>query len=156
MSSSSPGRVVVGLDGSPESLRALDWAADYCALTGLHLYAIMAWGGLESYVLDEAALTIRPIKSEAWGVIDSAMAEVTRRHPSVISDASARRGYAGQVLVEASKKAKLLVVGNRGHRGIGGALRGSVSHYCATHASCPVVVVRPDAGESSPTSPGGV
>jgi hypothetical protein len=50
-------------------------------------------------------------------------------------------GYAGEVLVRRSKDAQLLVVGTREHVGLGRLLAGSVSHYCLSHAGCPVVAV---------------
>jgi Universal stress protein family len=50
-------------------------------------------------------------------------------------------GYAGEVLVARSRDAQLLVVGTREYAGLGRLLVGSVSHYCLSHASCPVVAV---------------
>jgi nucleotide-binding universal stress UspA family protein len=50
-------------------------------------------------------------------------------------------GTAAQVLVDASEDADLLVVGSRGLGGLKGMVLGSVSHHCAAHAHCPVVVV---------------
>ena len=51
-------------------------------------------------------------------------------------------GHAGAVLVEASRRAALLVVGSRGRGRLAEALLGSVSEHCVRHAACPVVVVR--------------
>lgn len=51
-------------------------------------------------------------------------------------------GRPGQVLVEASRHAQLLVVGSHGHGDLVGRLLGSVSEHCVYHAGCPVVVVR--------------
>ena len=50
-------------------------------------------------------------------------------------------GDAGRVLVRHSQQAELLVVGTREHTGLGRILVGSVSHYCLSHAACPVVAV---------------
>jgi nucleotide-binding universal stress UspA family protein len=50
-------------------------------------------------------------------------------------------GQAAGVLVEASKKVNLLVVGSRGHGQLAGVLLGSVSEFCAAHSECPVVIV---------------
>jgi nucleotide-binding universal stress UspA family protein len=55
-------------------------------------------------------------------------------------------GQPAQVLIDEARGADLLVVGSRGHGGFAGLVLGSVSHQCAMHASCPVVIVhgKPD------------
>jgi nucleotide-binding universal stress UspA family protein len=50
-------------------------------------------------------------------------------------------GEAGPILVAESVGAALLVVGTKEHVGIGRLIFGSVSHYCLSHAKCPVVAV---------------
>jgi nucleotide-binding universal stress UspA family protein len=55
------------------------------------------------------------------------------------------RGEPGPVLVRESKGAQLLVIGTREHVGLGRLLVGSISHYCLSHASCPVVAVPAEA-----------
>jgi nucleotide-binding universal stress UspA family protein len=51
------------------------------------------------------------------------------------------KGKSGHVLVNASRQARLLVVGTGEHVGLGRIMLGSTSHYCLGHASCPVVAV---------------
>jgi len=58
--------------------------------------------------------------------------------------------------MQMAKRAELLVVGSRGHGRIFGALLGSVSHYVAAHAACPVVVIKPVANRSGHTFRSGV
>jgi nucleotide-binding universal stress UspA family protein len=50
------------------------------------------------------------------------------------------RGTPAQVLVGASEKADLLVIGSRGLGGLKGMVLGSVGHHCAAHAHCPIVI----------------
>ena len=51
-------------------------------------------------------------------------------------------GYPGLVMVERSKEADLLVLGNRGHSPVIETLLGSVSLHCLTYAHCPVTIVK--------------
>ena len=56
-------------------------------------------------------------------------------------------GEPGPVLVRQSHDSQLLVVGTREHVGLGRLLTGSISHYCLSHASCPVVCVPAELGD---------
>lgn len=57
------------------------------------------------------------------------------------------RGHAGHILVEATSRAQLVVVGSRGHGGFTGLLPGSVSQSAPHHAACPVTIVRHDGSQ---------
>lgn len=131
--------VVVGVDGSPDSQVAVQWAEHYAKLAGADLTLVTAWHWPTSYGV--------PMAWEGWDpavdaeqVIGKAAAEVSlpddRVHQLV------QCGAAGDVLVHASRDALLLVVGTRGHGPVAAAALGSVSTYCVHHATCPVVVVR--------------
>jgi nucleotide-binding universal stress UspA family protein len=63
-------------------------------------------------------------------------------HPNVTVSVRIIEGSAATTLVDASRRADLVVVGTRGHGELAGLLIGSVSQYCAAHAHCPVVVIR--------------
>lgn len=138
--------VVVGVDGSAESVAALKWAGTYAAATGSRLRAVMAWhyqapvgpapvGVASAIVTDE----VRQHMTEA---LDKTLAEA-----AVVIDIEKqiRYGHPAQVLVDQSAEADLLVVGSHGRGAFTGMLVGSVSIHCVTHAHCPVVVVRTDA-----------
>jgi nucleotide-binding universal stress UspA family protein len=64
------------------------------------------------------------------------------------------QGHAGHIMVDESKKADLLVLGAREHRGIERLLVGSVGHYCLSHASCPVVSVPATEQDQDQDNPG--
>jgi nucleotide-binding universal stress UspA family protein len=55
-----------------------------------------------------------------------------------------QEGHPTKVLLDAGRRARMLVLGSRGHGGFAGHLLGSVSSACAEHATCPVLVVHGD------------
>ncbi|MFF8941539.1 universal stress protein [Streptomyces sp. NPDC014864] len=120
--------VVVGVDGSVVSVRALDWAADEAARRGLALHVVYAV----------------PDRDEAGPVLASAAARVRARRARLPLLTVAAEGDAVRVLAGASRAAALTVVGNRGLGGIAGRVLGSVSLRLAAHACGPLVVVRGD------------
>jgi nucleotide-binding universal stress UspA family protein len=135
--------VIVGVDGSPDSVRALGWACRRAETCGDRVRAICAWSLASS--------------GEDWIMPPGMKAEGQRRAERVLQDAAevARRnlpaaqvetvvveGPAARVLVEMSADADALVVGSRGLGGFSGLLLGSVSQQCVHHAHCPVTVIR--------------
>jgi nucleotide-binding universal stress UspA family protein len=131
--------IVVGVDGSPESVKAIAWGAEQARATGGSLELVIVWARPMSYGLPLVVGGYNP-EQEAQDVVDKVAAgidlPVARLHRSVIN------GAAPTVLVDRSKHADLLVVGSRGHGGFAELLLGSVSDHCVHHAACPVVVVR--------------
>ena len=131
--------IVVGVDGSSESVRATAWAAEQARATGGTLELLIVWARPMSYGLPLVVGGYNP-ENEAQAVVEKAASGIDlpaqRLRKSVVNGAPA------VVLVERSKSADLLVVGSRGHGGFAEMLLGSVSDHCVHHASCPVVVVR--------------
>jgi nucleotide-binding universal stress UspA family protein len=146
-------RIVVGVDGSTASKRALAWAVAEADLRKAPLLVVHAWLvpiahdeiGLASS-LDEA--TFAALRHAAETVAESSLAETGAVARGVNAKAVAVRGPAAPVLLDMAKHADLLVVGSRGRGGFKGLLLGSVSQQCSQHASCPVVIVR-DGDEAS-------
>ena len=139
-------RVVVGVDGSAESVAALKWAAKYAATTGATTTAVLSWhfptaagpapiGKAPKPISDE-------IRADMQKTLDKAVTDVFGTPSPSGVQTKVAYGHPAPVLVEESEKADLLVVGNRGHGKFTGMLVGSVSIHCVTHAACPVVVVR--------------
>lgn len=138
----NPGRIVVGVDGSPTSRHALRWAVGQAELTGATVDVVHA---LEIRVTDGWAPMfdlVEHLSKAADQMLADAVAEATGAHPAVAVEARVIEGHPATVLLTAAEGATLLVVGCRGHGGFVGALLGSVSQYCAHHATCPVVIVR--------------
>ena len=138
-------RIVVGVDGSAPSIRALQWAARQADWSGATLEVLTAWTfpehpaplGLEIHVPwpDELIAEARVKLDE---VIGDALPNIDPRR--VI--ARVIRGSAVRVLLDAARDAELLVVGSCGRGAMAELLLGSVSENCVRHADCPVVVVR--------------
>jgi nucleotide-binding universal stress UspA family protein len=113
--------IVVGLDDSPSSELALQWAAQHAKSTDAVLRAIHVF-------TTELGDTYRQAITAVFEAVS----------PRPDWDLEFLSGYSGEVLVRQSKDAQLLVVGTREH---GQRLVGSVCHYCVSHAACPVVAV---------------
>ena len=139
-------RVIVGVDGSPESQQALRWAAHFAAAGGARLVAVAAWDYPSTY-----GWAVWPqdwdLARDTQKALDSTVDEVFDAHRPTEIQLTVRQGSAAAVLLEESEGAQMLVVGSRGHGGFAGLLLGSVSAKVAEHASCPVLVVH---GETSP------
>lgn len=138
-------RIVVGVDGSEPSMRALRWAVRQAKLTGGSVDAVTAWHcptnvGVAPVAFDGLA----DFESDAKRILTEALAEVRGLVPEVLVESQVGEGNAAEVLLRAAKGADLLVVGSRGHGGFASALLGSVSLHCVQHAHCPVVVIRAD------------
>lgn len=140
--------VVVGVDGSAESVRALGWAARYAAATGARVQALLAWHYPAAAGQAPVGVAPEPIRGETeahmQATLEEAVAKATSGQPSPGVETRLGYGHPAQVLIEASKAADLLVVGSHGHGAFTGMLVGSVSIHCVTGALCPVVVVRGD------------
>jgi nucleotide-binding universal stress UspA family protein len=137
-------KVVVGVDGSESSLRALRWAADQATLMGIPLEVVTAWTFPERPAPLDVPIHIENLDS----LIDEAQAQLDEIVDDAIP-ASRRehvrtrviRGDAPQVLLHEAEGATLLVVGTRGRRELERLLLGSVSDRCVRQSHCPVTVV---------------
>ncbi|MBK4346975.1 universal stress protein [Lacisediminihabitans changchengi] len=129
--------VVVGVDGSRDSLIALHHAAAQARLLSADLRIVTAWNEM---VYQDAVVGFHPETTARRAARDAALAEFDGAVPAWVTE-STTPGPAGPALVAEAVHAQLLVVGTRGHSPIGGLLLGSVSTYCAEHSRCPVLVV---------------
>jgi nucleotide-binding universal stress UspA family protein len=132
-------RVVVGIDGSPGSRKALRWACDYVNATGGILDLIGVWTQKITYGLPPMTLTYDPRPTHV-AHLEEARSVATLAPEHLATEVV--QGAAGPTLVCRARDADLLVVGARGLGGISGMLLGSVSTYCVHHSTVPVVVVR--------------
>jgi nucleotide-binding universal stress UspA family protein len=134
------GPVVVGVDGSPSSRRALDWALRQAEATGAKVVAVQAWHAPTVYGTAQVPQGV-DWAYEAKASLESTVALHAKKRPRVEIERRVFEGHPAEVLLHQAKDAGLLVVGSRGHGGFVGTLLGSVSLHCVNHARCPVVVV---------------
>ncbi|OLZ73688.1 universal stress protein [Streptomyces sp. IMTB 2501] len=135
--------LVVGVDGSEPSLRAVDWAADEAALRGLPLRLVYAslWERYEGVSL--AQDLDKPTEQVmAEDIVDAAARRAHRRQADVKVTTDVVPEEPEYALVRESRSASAMVLGSRGRSGMAEALLGSVSMTVAGHAHCPVIVLR--------------
>jgi nucleotide-binding universal stress UspA family protein len=139
-------KIVVGVDGSSHSEKALLWGAHLAATFGAGVVAVSAW--------DYPATIGWATVPDSWQpdqdmekVLQETIRSAFGDQPPTGLRTVVREGGAAKVLLEESSGATMLVVGSRGHGGFAGLLLGSVSANVAEHATCPVLVVH---GHQSP------
>jgi nucleotide-binding universal stress UspA family protein len=160
------GRVIVGVDGSPASRKALRWAAEDAERRGAELQVVhvhepkLVYNPYEvSYATTSNPRAVERLAAEErrWrehqrltcpaGGGGAARRAARRAAPELrqgLIDRIVREGARpARLLLEAARAADLLVVGARGRGGFVGLLLGSVSQQVVQHATCPVVVVPP-------------
>jgi nucleotide-binding universal stress UspA family protein len=135
-------RIVVGVDGSPSSLTAVEWAVGQAELTGAGLEVLMTWDWPNSYGWSLPVPSDYDPAHDAETTLDRVLEPVRQAHPGVTIESGVKEGHPAPLLVEASRGAALLVVGSRGHGEFAGMLLGSVSEHCVSNAYCPVLVMR--------------
>lgn len=140
----SGSRLVVGVDGSPSSHAALRWAVRYAGLIGAEVDAVAAWDlpGARNWSAPAVDTEFDEEQAER-GLVEEVREVLGDSGTSQVHERLVR-GDPVDVLLDAAEGAEALVVGSRGRGGFRRALLGSVSHQCAIHARCPVVIVRPE------------
>ncbi|MGA5302475.1 universal stress protein [Nucisporomicrobium flavum] len=139
------GPVIVGIDGSAASQRALEFAAREASLQGVDLVAVHAWGlppTLGAGELVPLAYELAAARDEEERILAESLAGTAQLWPDVRIQRDLHRGAPARALLGWSRRARLIVVGSRGHGGFPGLLLGSVGQHLIHHAACPVAVVR--------------
>ena len=145
MSSRTPDPgVVVGVNGSGNSLRAVRWAAAEAHRRGVPLRIVHATPSALGIPLDE---------QRAASILALAHAVATHAQPRVPTHTECVHERPARALTAAAETARLLVVGMGSGRGCDGVLVRSLALDVCAAASCPVVVVRGAAGPMSTDGP---
>ncbi len=137
------GRIVVGVDGSEPSKRALAWAARQAKLTGVPLEVLITWELPATYGWAAPLPEGIDLESDCRSVVAETVGDVVGREAQEIDlTVTVVEGHPAPVLLKESETAGLIVVGCRGHGSFAGMLLGSVGQHLAAHSHCPVVIVR--------------
>src|SRR6266566_3306523 len=115
--------ILVGVDGSGHSQRALEWAMKEAAIRHLPLTVLTVHEAIRGYSRSAAVYPDDPVRTE---------------------DARAARAQDQHVGVLAGEYADMLVLGSRGAGGFTRLMMGSVAGQVAHHAYCPVLLVPPE------------
>jgi nucleotide-binding universal stress UspA family protein len=132
--------ITVGLDGSPESLAAADWAAREAQRRGLPLRLVHAWIWQPHDV--PTAQDLQTQRHWALRVLREAEQDLSSRYPGLTIDTEQISEPATEVLLHQAASAEMLVLGSSGHGAIAGFLLGSVGQTVLARAKHPVVMVR--------------
>ncbi|WP_420121194.1 universal stress protein [Nakamurella sp.] len=138
------GPIVVGVDGSPLSEAAVAFAFAEAALRRTELVAVHAWNdpALDARRLEPLLIDPGSLAEQERALLAERLAGWVERYPDVrVRQVLAPRRPVPGLLAYAADAAAV-VVGSHGRGGLAGMLLGSTSHALATHARCPVIVVR--------------
>jgi nucleotide-binding universal stress UspA family protein len=141
------GPVVVGVDGSPNSEQAIAVAFEEASLRGVPLVAVHAWNDVTyEDVYGTARILTQPesLEEDEERLLGQRLAGWQEKYPDMEITRRLVRDRPRHALLEASAEAQRVVVGSRGRGGFSGMLLGSTSQALVQHASCPVLVVRPE------------
>ena len=149
-----PATIVVGIDGSPASRLALDWALEQARIEGRSITLVHAVHSLtpvwqEPDAPDPATAHRRALLRKGTEVLEQARKDSNSDHSGVVMHHLVRVGDPRVVLPEVSAIAALVVVGSRGRGPLRSLLLGSTAVALVRHARCPVVVHRADPLPSS-------
>jgi nucleotide-binding universal stress UspA family protein len=140
--------ILVGVDGSGHSQRALEWAMREAAVHHLPLTVLTVHEAVRGYYSSMAVYPDDPARTEearvaAQAETDKVLAGLDGPRPELVT-VKAVHGFVVEELINAGKDADMLVVGSRGVGGFTRLMMGSVASQVAHHASCPVLIVPPE------------
>jgi nucleotide-binding universal stress UspA family protein len=141
--------IVVGIDGSHHSTRALEWALkegmlQQAPVTVLTVHSVPAspWTG-NPYLVGRDPDAQEKLLQDAEELTQKVASQLGESRPPSVT-VRAISGFPAKELVDASRDADLVIVGSRGAGGFAKLMLGSVSSQVVEHAHCPVVVVPSD------------
>ena len=140
--------IIVGVDGSGHSQRALEWALHEAAIRQVPLTVLTVHEAVRGYYSEMAVYADDPVRTEdaraaAQAETDKVLAGLAGPRPESVT-VKATHGYPVEELIDAGKDADMIVLGSRGAGGFTRLMMGSVSSQVAHHARCPVLIIPPE------------
>ena len=132
--------IVVGIDGTPASDRALEWALDEAVVRGCPLHVVHAW--TFEALTDWTETTEQRVRAESEALIEKAVQKASGKReelPEIVRQS--QRGDAAETLEKASEGAAMLVVASHTDHRIRQMVLGSTSMHVVRHAHAPIVVI---------------
>jgi nucleotide-binding universal stress UspA family protein len=140
--------VVVGVDGTPNSEAAIAFAFGAADARRVPVIAVHTWWDSVIHPAPDLLLDWDSVEAQEREVLAERLAGWGEKYPDVHVQRIVACDRPAHRLLERARGAQLLVVGSRGRGTFSGLLLGSVSHALLHHARCPVVIVRPEPGDS--------
>ena len=140
--------IIVGVDGSGHSQRALKFAMKEAAIRHMPLTVLTVHEAVRGYYSGAAIYPDDPIRTEearsaAQAETDKVLAGLDGPHPESVT-VKAVHGFPVEELINAGRDADMLVLGSRGAGGFTRLMMGSTADQVSRHAHCPVLIVPPE------------
>jgi nucleotide-binding universal stress UspA family protein len=145
------GRIVVGIDGSSNGQRALEWGLEEAQLRGWELELVQAAPPAGMLDAVTSMSSREELERAAEHLLEQVLEDVVLARVDtgdLVVHRTVRSGAAAEVLCSVAEGADLLVVGARGRGGFTERMLGSVASQVVQHAPCPVLVVGPERAAS--------
>jgi nucleotide-binding universal stress UspA family protein len=140
--------IIVGIDGSGHSQRALEWGMREAAIRNAPLVVLTVheavagyFGGVSMYPDDPARTEQARVAAQTES--DKVLASLDGPHPESVT-VRAVHGFPVEELISAGKDAAMIVLGSRGAGGFTRLMMGSTAGQVTQHAHCPVVIIPPE------------
>ena len=139
--------IIVGIDGSGHSQRALEWAMKEAAIRHVPLTVLTVHEAIRGYHSGVTVYPDDPARTEqarqaAQAETDKVLAGLDGPRPDSVT-VKAIHGFPVEELIKASRDADMVVLGSRGAGGFTRLLIGSTAGQVSQHAHCPVLIVPP-------------
>jgi nucleotide-binding universal stress UspA family protein len=140
--------IIVGVDGSGHSQRALEWAIGEAAIRQVPLTVLTVHQAVVGYYGSATIYSDDPTRTEearqaAQAETDKVLAGLEGSRPESVT-VTAVHGFPVEELISAGRDADMIVLGSRGAGGFTRLMMGSVAGQVAQHAPCPVLIVPPE------------